>query len=113
MQKAPCCIGDYIDYITNPENVWDPSKYLDKRRISGITEQGVEIQFGYSYVIGNSYMTGMFGKSSPSTVEVFYRELQGFQIKIKFSNDSFEFHESFTTQNKEKVKDFLLMYANL
>ena len=112
MQKTPCPVSDYIDYITNPENVWDPSKYLDKRRISGVTEKGVEIQFNYNYVIGNSYMIGTFGCMSPCKIEVFYRDLQGFQVTISI-NDNADWHESFTPGQKEEVKELLIRYANL
>ena len=112
MTASICPIGDFVDYITDPKNVWDPSKYLDKRRVSGETQKGAELNLSYNYVLGNSYMVGTFGRTSLCKIEVFYRDIQGFQVKIQL-NDSAEFHDSFTPQNKEKVKELLLRYADL
>lgn len=112
MQNTPCPIGDYIDYITNPDNIWNPEKYLNSRRISGVTGEGTELQFTYSYVLGNSYMVGNIGKGFSTKVEVFYRDLQGFQVKIDLGNGCI-YEEGFVPYKKEKAKELILHYANL
>ena len=67
--------------MTDPENVWDASKYITSRRQTGTTELGIEYNFTYTYLLGVSYMVGTFGKEALK-VEVFYQNICGFQVVI-------------------------------
>lgn len=70
-----------VDYITDPAHKWDPSKYLTRRQVSGVTEKGVEFSFTYSYQLGTAYLTGVFG-SEGQTIDMQYIDGHGFQIYI-------------------------------
>jgi hypothetical protein len=73
-------INQFVDYITNPTHTWDPSKYKKNERVFYLTQQEKnDFDFVYTYILGTAYMKGTYGKDK-DTIEVFYRELQGFQV---------------------------------
>jgi hypothetical protein len=103
-------INAFVDYITNKEHVWNPEKYIAIRNVSGVTENGTEFKFSYSYTIGASYMSGRLGKDFDK-IEVFYRSTQGFQIKLSRNNGAV-IQGGYAPYNETAVKELLNSYAN-
>ncbi|QBJ02652.1 hypothetical protein MZD04_gp124 [Pseudomonas phage Psa21] len=73
-------IRSFIEYITDAESVWDPTRYIQGRRLSDSNAE-FEYMLTYSYLLGGAYMTGTFGKEG-ITVELWFRDTQGFQIAV-------------------------------
>lgn len=97
---------DFVNYVTNADNVWNPERYLENRRVNGVTD-GYEYSFKYTYTIGNAYMTGQIGQVK---VEVYYQYLQGFQVYIRLDGELIK-QESFVPHKVEEVKELLAFYA--
>lgn len=71
-------LEQFVQYVTDKENVWDPNRYLKSRTLSGLVFNQ-ESQLSFQYVLGNAYMEGYVGDL---TLQVFYHGLNGFQAII-------------------------------
>lgn len=69
-------LGSFLNYVTDPNNVWHKDAYLANRRMSG-TVFGTEAAFSYMYVLGNAFMEGHIGDTK---VRIYYLRSQNFQI---------------------------------
>lgn len=49
--------GEFMNYITTADNVWNPEKYLGSRTVNG-RSFGKESAFNYKYVLGNAFAEG-------------------------------------------------------
>jgi len=71
-------INRFLEYVTDPKNIWDPKKYLTVRNDNGMCGS-VEVSLRYQYCMGSSYLTGSVGDLK---LQIFYSQLQGFQITV-------------------------------
>lgn len=100
----------FVDYIIDPGNVWDKTKYVNSRRVSGVTEDGAEFNFSYSYLLGNAYMEGTFGIDADVVILTYVRN-QGFQISRKMGTGT-EWREGFPPHQHDMVKQTLNIFAS-
>lgn len=100
---------DFVDYITNSDNVWNPERYLESRRCNGVHE-GDDYNFKYTYVLGNAYMVGTLGRIGNIKVEVYYQHLQGFQVHLFMDGEKFR-HFACVPHKADEVKELLAFYA--
>ena len=105
-----CPIGSFIDYITDSSNIWDKSKYVAGRTVSGFTLAGSEFSFRFIYLLGSAFMEGTFGKDA-FRIELVYRDSIGFQIKRTMA-DGNVLEEAHPWHDSEKVKQIMLRYAD-
>lgn len=111
MAKTVEAINAIIDHITNGDHVWEPSKYLYSRRVSGVTENGIEYNLVYNYQLGTCYMTGTLG-SDADEVEMFFRYNQGFQFKFTLLQGE-DFTDSYPPFAVTQVKEMLAHRATV
>lgn len=71
-------LEQFVQYVTDKGNIWDPEKFLSGRRLNG-QAFGKESQLSFQYVLGNAYLTGTIGDLK---IQIFYRDLNGFQMYI-------------------------------
>ncbi|WDS62315.1 hypothetical protein [Pseudomonas phage D6] len=102
----------FIDYITNPTHIWDPTKYKKDERVFYVTQhEGTIVNFRYTYILGTAYMVGEYGKDE-DTVEVFYRDLQGFQVVTSVDGREIS-RASFPPHGIEQVKQHINRLVDL
>lgn len=105
-------INNFIDYITNPTHIWDATKYKSRETVFYVTENERNVfNFTYTYILGTAYMVC---NSSPDddTVEVFYRESQGFQVVTSIGKREIS-RASFPPHGIEEVKAHINRIANM
>lgn len=105
-----CPIKSFVDYITDPKNVWDKTKYVPRRTVSGIMPNGNEFSFRFTYVLGNAFMEGTFGKDA-DIVEVAYRSANGFAVRYTSATGTVS-DRSFTLDQSDLLLADLLSCAN-
>jgi hypothetical protein len=99
---------DFVDYVSNSDNVWNPERYLDGRRCNGVHD-GHDYNFRYSYTLGNAYMSGTLGKEG-FKVEVYFQYMEGYQVVTLLDGKVFE-RQAFQVYQTAEVKDLLAKYA--
>lgn len=71
-----CDFSEMVDYLTDPDNVWDSTKYIPSRTMNGHSF-GKESQFRFQYVRGAAYAEGYMGNYK---FMLYYSNLQGWQL---------------------------------
>lgn len=71
-----CDFREMVDYLADPDNVWNPAKYVANHAVYGHSF-GQESQILYQYVRGAAYAEGYVGNWK---FELFFSNLQGWQL---------------------------------
>lgn len=84
-----CDFNEMIDHFTDPDNVWDPKRYVANHAVYG-QSFGKESQIRYQYVRGSGYAEGYVGNWK---FKLFFSDLQGWQLHWTGTLDEGEFDE--------------------
>lgn len=60
LMKNPGVFGEFMDYITTADHIWNPDKYIQSRTMNG-ESYGQETVLRFQYVLGNAYADGHVG----------------------------------------------------
>lgn len=103
-------IRDLIDYSLDSKNVYDPTKFVQSRRVQGQIDNA-EFQFSYSYLLGNAYWTGLLGKeASPFTMTLVRNS--GFHLVIGDEEFAHHFHATPDQNGGFQILQEILSYIN-
>lgn len=70
-------LANYVEHVLNEENIWDPEKYLNSRKLEGMAF-GQDALVRFQYVLGNSHLIGVVGDRY---IEIFGSQTQyGYQV---------------------------------
>ncbi len=110
MSPSENAIEEFIDYITDRNNIRDVSKWIEGRTMSGKLGE-VEYHLRVRYMLGTAYMHGIIGKKA-FTVEMFYCRYNGFSFSMK--DGDLLIHESeYLATELNPVKAFLTLQASI
>lgn len=84
-----CDFREMVDYLTDPDNVWNPEKYIPTRTLNG-RSFGQESQIRFQYVRGSAYAEGYVGNWK---FELFFSNLQGWQLHWTGTMDEGKFDD--------------------
>lgn len=84
-----CDFGYMVDYLIDPDNVWNPEKYIPSHMLHGHSF-GQESQIHFQYVRGAAYAEGYVGNWK---FKLFFSNLQGWQLHWTGTLDEGEFDE--------------------
>lgn len=75
-EMLKCDFTEMVEYLTDPDNVWNPDKYIPSRSMHGHSF-GKESQIRFQYVRGAAYAEGYVGNWK---FMLYYSNLQGWQL---------------------------------
>lgn len=75
-EMLKCDFNEMVDYLIEPDNVWNPEKYIPTRTLNGHSF-GQESQIRFQYVRGAAYAEGYVGNWK---FELYFSNLQGWQV---------------------------------
>ncbi len=76
VEAKQCGFRQYVEYVTDPNNIWNHEKYLQGRSVSADCFNDLDSKFNYQYCLGTSFLIGYIGKARFKI----FQTPQGFQV---------------------------------
>ena len=100
-------LGIAVNYIENPDHVFDTSKYLGRSLRSGKVFDK-EASFSLMYVRGSAYLKGMIGDVK---FEIIYYIHQNYMVRLEWDGQKKPQEQGFAPHHRKEALEYIARYV--